>query len=65
MVKHRESMTISAELLAKRLELPEDVEIIDAKMDNFTSGAIVLLLSGSSLRECPEGSYPLPRIYEV
>ena len=65
MVKHREALMISVEILAKRLDLPKDVEIIDAEMDNFASSGIKLLLSGPSLKECPEGSYPLLRYIKI
>ena len=63
MMEHRGVITISPELLMKKLRL-KGVTILDIKVDHFGRSGISIALAGEKMPECDEGFIPLSIRYE-
>lgn len=59
MLGHRGILRISENQLREYLQLEDDIEILDARINFFNGGGIDLVVSGKSVPECPEGAYPI------
>lgn len=64
MTKRRSIVHVSQEYLISVLNLPPELEIVDARINNFEGGRIEFVLTGKGVPECEEGEYPLVTVID-